>query len=231
MQHSLRRKGEMILVTGGTGRTGSAVVRALLERGAHVRVLARDPDKAQELFGDEVEVATGDFAPALDGIDAVFLSGPDDPRRVAWEQAAINAAGDRRIVRLSTTGAAPGAPVPFWDWHGQVDEHLRASRARWTILQSGFFTSNLPAMAQDGVVYAPAGEARIPMIDPAEVAAAAADILVGGGHESETLVLAGPELTFAEAAAGFGLQFVDVPLDAAPPQLRPLFEQLRAGVA
>jgi uncharacterized protein YbjT (DUF2867 family) len=221
----------MILVTAGTGRTGSALMWALLERGAHVRLLARDPGKARTLFGDEVEVATGDFAPALDGVDAVFLSGPDDPRRVAWEQAAIDAAGDRRIVRLSTIGAAPGSPVPFWDWHGQVDEHLRASRARWTILRSSFFTSNLPAMARDGVVYAPAGDARIAMIDPADVAAAAADVLVDGGHEGETLVLAGPHaVTFAEASAALGLAFVDVPLDAAPPGFRPLFEQLRAGV-
>lgn len=218
----------MILVTGGTGNTGSQVVRALIDRGANVRVLVREPQKARSLFGDDVDLATGDFADALDGVAAVFLSGPDDPRRVAWEQAAIDAAGDRRIVRLSAVGAAPGSAVPFWDWHGQVDEHLRASRARWTILQAAFFTSNIPAMAQDGVVYAPAGDARIPMIDPANVASTAADILVRGGREGETVVLTGPHaITFAEAAARFGLQFVDVPLDAAPPHLRPLFEQLR----
>jgi uncharacterized protein YbjT (DUF2867 family) len=177
-------------------------------------------------------VATGDLTAALEGVDALFLSGPDDPRRVAWEKRAIDAAGDRRIVRLSTIGAAPGAPVPFWDWHGQVDEHLRASRARWTILQSSFFTSNLPAMAQDGTVYAPAGDARVAMIDPADVGAAAAAVLLDGGHERETLVLTGPEaVTFAEAADALGLAFVDVPADAAPPPFAVIFEQLRAGVA
>ncbi|MGZ4115308.1 MAG: NAD(P)H-binding protein [Gaiellaceae bacterium] len=220
----------MVLATGGTGRTGSKVVRALLERDARVRVLVRDPDKARTLFGDEVEIATGDFRDALDDVDAVFLSGPDDPRRVAWETAAIDAAGERRVVRLSTIGAVPGAPVPFWDWHGQVDEHLRVSQARWTILQSSFFLSNLPAMARDGVVYAPAGDALIAMIDPADVADVAAEVLVDGGHERETLVLTGPEaITFAQAAGSLGLAFVDVPLEAAPQQFRVLFEQLRAG--
>jgi uncharacterized protein YbjT (DUF2867 family) len=222
----------MILATGATGRTGSEAVRALLDRDAEVRVLVRDPHKARALFGDTVEIATGSFADALDGVEAVFLSGPDDPRRVTWETAAIDAAGERRVVRLSTVGAVPGAPVPFWDWHGQIDEHLRASHARWTVLQSSFFISNLGAMARDGTVYAPAGDARIAMIDPADVAACAAAVLVDGGHERETLVLTGPKaITFAEAAEALGLAFADVPREAAPPPFGVLFEQLRAGAA
>jgi uncharacterized protein YbjT (DUF2867 family) len=222
----------MILVTGATGRTGSEVVRGLLERSAPVRVLVRDAERARALFGDDVEVATGAFADALGGVDAVFLSGPDDPRRVAWETSAIDAAGPRRIVRLSTIGAAPGSPVPFWDWHGQVDAHLRASAAAWTVLQSSFFMSNLPALAEDGVVYAPAGDARVAMIDPADAAAAAAALLVDGGDERETVLLTGPEaLTFAQATEALSLRFVDVPTEAAPPPFVPLFAQLRAGAA
>jgi uncharacterized protein YciI len=118
-------------------------------------------------------------------------------------------------------------------WRGRrVDEHLRASQARWTILQSSFFLSNLSALAQDGTVYAPAGDASIAMIDPADVAAAAAAVLVDGGYERETLVLTGPKaITFAQAAESLGLAFVDVPLEAAPPPFGVLFEQLRARVA
>ena len=101
----------MILVTGATGTTGSEVVRALERRGARVRAFVRDPGKAQVLFGDAVEVATGDFADAesvraaLDGVDTVLLSCADDPRRVEWETSAIDAAaaaGVERIVKLST---------------------------------------------------------------------------------------------------------------------------------
>ena len=223
----------MILVTGGTGRTGSEVVRALLRRDAPIRVLARNPAKARELFGSDVEVAAGgDFAGALDGVQSVFLSGPDDPRRVAWETAAIDAAGGRRIVRLSSLTSAPGSPVPFWDWHGQVDGHLRSSSAAWTILACAFYTSNIPAFAQDGSVFAPAGDARVAMIAPADVGACAATVLVDGGHEHETLSLTGPEaITFADAAAAFGLEFVDVPEESAPPPIAALFAQLRAGTA
>ena len=49
----------MILVTGGTGRVGSHVVRALLGRGANVRVLVRDPAAARRMFGDATELAIG----------------------------------------------------------------------------------------------------------------------------------------------------------------------------
>src|SRR5581483_8906867 len=222
----------MILATGATGRTGSEVVRALLDGGAEVRVLVRDRDKARALFGDRVEIAAGDFDDALDGVDAVFLSGPDDPGRVAWETAAIDAAGGRRVVRLSSMTSAQGSPVPFWDWHGRVDDHLRSSSAAWTIFACGFYMSNIPALAQDGRAFAPAGDAHVAMIDPADVGACAATLLVDGGHERETLSITGPEaITFADAATALGLQFVDVPEEMVPPPIAALFAQLRAGAA
>ena len=49
----------MILVTGGTGNSGVPIVEALLEHAARVRVLARDPEKAAHLLGNEVERPIG----------------------------------------------------------------------------------------------------------------------------------------------------------------------------
>ena len=43
-----------ILVTGATGRVGSQVVKQLLKRGANVRVLVRDPSKADFPAGVQV---------------------------------------------------------------------------------------------------------------------------------------------------------------------------------
>ena len=52
----------MILVTGATGRPGSAVVREFVERGEPVRVLVRDRAKAAELEArPNVEVVQGDM--------------------------------------------------------------------------------------------------------------------------------------------------------------------------
>ena len=104
-----------------------------------MRAFVRDPDKARGLFGDAAELAVGDFADpdsvrgALDGVGKVFLSGADDPRRVEWETSRDRCgrrSGVRRIVKLSSIMAEPGAPVAFWDWHGQIEQHLRSPACR-----------------------------------------------------------------------------------------------------
>ncbi len=211
---------DITLITGATGVTGAEVVRALLERGRPVRVLARDPGKARRLFGDAVEVAVGDLADtaslatALTGAGALLLSCADDPRRVAWESATIDAAaaaGVRRIVRLSAIGAAPGSPVPFWDWHGLVDERLRASGVPAVILRSSLYMST--------AAFAPPAGACVAVVDPADVGAAAAAVL-DGGHDGRTYTLTGPE----------AIEFPDAKLEL-PPPVEALFAELRAGVA
>lgn len=254
----------MILVTGATGNAGSEVVRALRARGASVRAFVRDAEKARGLLGDDVELAVGDFADgsslraALGGARAMLLSCADDPRRVEWESSAIDAAaaaGVTRIVKLSTIGAEPGAPVAFWDWHGRVEERLRSSGVPAVILQSSFYMSNLLAAAEqvasEGRLYAPAGQARVAMIDPRDVGAAAAAALTGAGEEGQTYVITGPAaITWDEIAAelssatGRQVEFVDVPDEDAKhglvaaglpelvaEQLIKIFALLRQGVA
>lgn len=46
-------------VTGGTGLVGFEVARALLRRGHEVRILARDPHRAQRLFDGAVTAVDG----------------------------------------------------------------------------------------------------------------------------------------------------------------------------
>ncbi len=52
------------LITGATGFIGRALTRSLVARGEAVRVLARSRAKARALFGDHVEIVTGDLADA-----------------------------------------------------------------------------------------------------------------------------------------------------------------------
>ena len=139
---------------------------------------------------------------------------------------AAAAAGVRRIVKLSARGAAIGAPVAYWHWHGLIEQHLQASGVPAVLLQPGFLMTNLLGAAeqvrQQGMLFAPAGGARIAMIDPADVAAAAAVALTTDGHDGSTYVLTGPEaITYTQVAAdlsaatGRPVGFVDIPPEAA----------------
>lgn len=67
-----------ILVTGGTGRVGSEVVKELCKRDAEVRVIVRKKG-APDQFPKGVEVVIGDLLDpvsvrkALDGVDKLYL--------------------------------------------------------------------------------------------------------------------------------------------------------------
>jgi uncharacterized protein YbjT (DUF2867 family) len=176
-----------VLVTGATGNVGSRVARELRNAGAPVRAFVRDERRAASVFGGGVELAPGDFSDAysvrraLEGVDAVFLACSNDPRQVAYETGLIDAAAEAgvgRIVKLSALGAQAGSPLAFWDWHGKIEDHLRASGVPSVVLRPAFFMTNLLGTAEHvrrgGALFAPAAGARISMIDPEDVAAAAA---------------------------------------------------------
>ena len=112
-----------VLITGGTGFVGRATVRALVEAGHDVRVLARDEGRAREAFGtDRVEVRGGDpsdtaaVAAALEGRDAlVQAAAAYRYDRAAEAESAANAA-----LAASTLGAARRAGVRVVDVSSQV---------------------------------------------------------------------------------------------------------------
>ena len=224
-----------VLVTGATGNVGSGVVHELRGRGVPVRVFARDADKAARMFGDGVEILVGDLSDAasvrraVEGVDSVFLACSNDPRQMEYEIGVIDAAreaGVRRIVKLSALGAEVGSSVAFWDWHGRIEEHLRASGVPAVVLRPGFSMANLLGSAEQirhaGSLFVPAEGARVAMVDPRDVAAVAAVALTDDEHDGETCTLTGPEaISFdrvaevLSAAAGRSVQFVPVPDEAA----------------
>lgn len=225
----------MILVTGATGNVGAAVVAELTAKKEPVRAFVRDEKRARECLGPSVELAGGDFEDtasivrALGGVDAVFLSSADQPNKVAHETAVIEAAraaGVHKIVKASTVGAEAGSPLPPFDWHGRIEDYLRASVIPSVVLHSYFYMTNLLASAepvrQTGKLFAPLGGARIAMIDPRDTGAVAAAALVTDRYDGEILDLSGPEsVTYEQvadelsSATGRTVEFVNIPDEAA----------------
>jgi uncharacterized protein YbjT (DUF2867 family) len=224
-----------ILVTGATGNVGSQVVAELTRYGAQVRAFVRDPDRAAALLGDDVELAVGDFADtdsvrrALAGADRVFLACSNAPAQIDYEIGAIEAAkaaGVRRLVKLSASVVAVDSPLLFPRWHGVIERHLVRSGLPAVRICPGFLMNTLlmsaDAVRATGRLFAPAGRARIAMVHPSDVAAAAAVALTEDGHDGARYVLNGPRaITYEEVAAhlseatGRPIEFVDLPDEAA----------------
>lgn len=224
-----------ILVTGATGNVGPHLVRELTARGEHVRAFVRDPGKARALLGDQGDVATGDYADpssitaALDGVDRVFLLTPSHPEMVNYERTILDgavAAGVQRVVKMSTVGADPRSDGRFASWQGQCEELLGATPIPAVILRSSYHMTNVCLYAESirstGKIFAPAGDAKIAMVDRRDLAAVAALALTEDGHDGRTYVVTGPEaITFHDVAGqlsqvlGKTVEFLDVPDEAA----------------
>lgn len=189
-----------ILVTGATGNVGSEVVAALVARGAPVRALVRDPADSKlpagvAAVGGDLELPES-LTPALDGARAAFLLGgfgdmPGLLRRVAN-------AGVQRVVLLTSRCVIGGRPdnavTRMWL---DSEAAVRESGVPWTFLHPSGYQSNalrwLPQLRQGDVIRAPWGDVPIAVIDPADIAAVAATVLIEGGHERSALELSGPE--------------------------------------
>ena len=188
----------MILVSGATGNVGRELVRALVDRNAPVRALARsdgDPiEGAQRVVGDLNRPES--LGPALEGVSGLFLL--PGYRDMPGVLAAARDAGVSRVVQLSGGSAGSGdTSNAISAYMIATEEAVRAGGIPWTLLRpSGFMTNALewaPQLRAGDVVRAPFGGVRVAVIDPADIAAVAATALLEDGHAGRVHALSGPE--------------------------------------
>src|SRR5215831_1321825 len=195
-----------VLVTGATGRIGSAVVDLLVDAGVPVRALTRRPGAAA-MLPPNVEVVTGDLTvpesldDGLRGIGAVFLvwTAPPTTALAVVERLATYA---RRVVFLSSPHQTPHPffqqPNPMAVLHADIERLIAAAGLESTIIRPGIFASNAlfwwaSAIRADGAVRWPYGAAETAPVDDRDVAAVAARSLYQDGHAGGDYVLTGPE--------------------------------------
>ena len=217
----------MILVTGGTGVVGSEILRLLSRAQIPARALTRNPQKAQDLPG--ITWVAGDLARAetltrvFEDVKTAFLLTHYYEDMVALQHHAIvaaRAAGVTHLVKASAFAASPHSKAPIGRWHYQIEQELEASGMGWTVLRPHHFMQNLLAQAQyvsnEGAIYSPSGDGKIPYVAANDVAAVAFVTLTQPGHFGKKYVITGSEaLSYRQASEIIGevigkkLRFVD----------------------
>jgi uncharacterized protein YbjT (DUF2867 family) len=146
-----------ILVTGGTGFVGTAIVDALRARGLEIRALARHPDRFTSLEAMGVELARGDLtdpaslARAVEGCShvvnlvAIIKGAPEDFERVmvrgtAALIAAARGGGVERFVQMSALGTTEQTSklVPYYRAKWAIERDVENSGLEYVLVRPSF---------------------------------------------------------------------------------------------
>lgn len=207
-----------ILVTGATGRIGRQVVQQLVARDAAVRVLVRDPSKAD--FPAGVEVVQGDLLDidalraAFAGVRTLFLLNAVAADEFTQALITLNIAresGVERVVYLSVIHADRFVNVPHFAVKSGAERMIQQMGFSATILRPAYFIDNdltiKDVVLNYGVYPMPVGGKGVAMVDARDIAEVAAIELIRrdqapGRLPIETINLVGPDtLTGAAVAA------------------------------
>ncbi|REH25748.1 MULTISPECIES: NmrA/HSCARG family protein [unclassified Streptomyces] len=218
-----------IAVFGATGQQGGAVVDALLDHKARVRALIRDPQsgRAQALAARGVELAAiraddpASPAAALATVEGFYFMTPEANSLEEVEaeirigttlvDAAVEA-GVPHVVFNSVFGADRESGVPHHDSKHSIEEHLRQSGLRASMVRATAFMENFasvmaPSLEHGEIVLRLPLPEDVPlkMISVRDIGRVAAALLLGIAEAPGGAVeLVGDELTGPQIAAAFG---------------------------
>jgi uncharacterized protein YbjT (DUF2867 family) len=193
-----------ILVTGGTGRVGSEVVKELQKRNADIRLLVRKDD-APAPAG--VESAIGDLLDpvsvekAMDGVDKLYLLNAVLPDELTQGLIAYDLAKKlklRHVVYHSVFRVEHFKDVPHFASKFAMESALREFDIPFTIIRPNYFIQNdatlKDALTKTGIYPIPLGQVGISAVDIRDIAEAAAIALTSDGHFGKTYNLNGPDV-------------------------------------
>ena len=195
---------DLVLVTGGTGKTGRRVAEQLAAAGVGVRVASRGGPQPFDWSNP------GTWDAALDGVSAAYLvppplAGDVSATMIALVQAAM-ARGARRFVLLSGSPMPEGGPGV-----GQTHRWLHENAADWAVMRPSWFMQNfsegphLATICDEGAIYSATEDGRVPFISADDIAASAVAALTGPEPLNRDFILTGPEpISYDDAARLIG---------------------------
>jgi uncharacterized protein YbjT (DUF2867 family) len=214
----------VILVAGGTGRMGSLVVQRLSKRGMAVRVLTRDPQRANHL-PSAVKLVSGDvrepasLVAAVAGVNTVVsaVQGFAGPGRVC--PASVDRDGNKNlidaasqveadVILMSAVGVAADSPMELFRMKYAAEQYLLESGLRATIVQATAFRElwdellNQTAARSGRPLVFGHGNNPINFVSVNDVADVVEHAIIDPTTRGRTLQIGGPDnLTFNQLAA------------------------------
>lgn len=241
----------MVLITGATGHFGKAVINHLLEKGIDandISALVRDEAKAGDLKAKGVNLRVGDYddynalVAAFRGVDKVLLvSSSDVVNRDKQQENAVNAAkeaGVRHILYTSfkSNNETESSPIAFVSKsHLATEKQIKESGMVYTIFKNNLYLDILPMFFGEKVVetgiFLPARETKAAYASRNDMAEAAANVLMGKGHENKIYNISNTENTSLIEAAQYLSEIVGKPINYTSPSTEVYFETMtQAGV-
>src|ERR1700676_48941 len=193
-----------ILVTGGTGRVGSEVVKELQKRKADIRLLVRKDDAPMPAG---VEAAIGDLldpvsvAKAMDGVDKLYLLNAVLPDELTQGLIAYDLARKHKlshVVYHSVFRVEHFKDVPHFASKLAIESAIQEFDVPFTIIRPNYFMQNDASLKEPltkaGIYPMPLGPVGISAVDIRDIAEVAAIALTSERHYGKTYNLNGPEV-------------------------------------
>ena len=205
----------MIVITTPTGQIGRQILDNVLDSGAPIRVIARDPSRLSPQARGRVEVVQGStddinvVAEAFAGADCVFWLVPPNPHAESIQGhvldfvrpvcEAINSQGVKRVIGVSSLGRGIAKNAGQISAIFAMDDLIESTGVSYRSLCMPGFMDNMlwqvePIKSQ-GMFFSPiSGDRKVPTCATRDIAVAAAKLLLDDSWSGQDSVpILGPE--------------------------------------
>ena len=225
----MKNRDGLILVTGASGRTGRAVIASLKGREVKVRAFVRREEVCTELkeIGAD-EIVVGDLfddqaleTAVINCDQVIHICPPMNPNEATLAIKITDLCLKHNVHRLVLYSVLHPilSEVRHHSLKLQAEEYLVNSGQNYTILQPGRYMQHHELIWGEIIE---TGKHRMPfnvnskfnIVDLADLAEAAANVLVSGDHEFATYQLAGPEALSQMDMAKIISEVIGIPIFA-----------------